>query len=655
MRNKPSRPSLHKVALDARYHFFREAVQESRHIGGSGGIVLSNMESDEDSWMEEFHDKMQTEENERLLDRITQLTIEAEEATKRSESMKLEVEKLRAERRNTERERLTDRDGVTKPETHSLIQTPTGYGRATASDREVFIRKQSRSEKDDSDSSSEDDRALTLKSKRPQSKKRFANPFRNTQAERMETEMSRLEQERDEYQQNMEEMQQFMLNNMVPASSARRRSSTDYATATKSGREKKLRRNVGCGTDDEERDDNRVGVSKQSERPVPAPRRNLQIQVASSKSKEQGTSKKVVRCRVNRTEKDHKESKTDEATDTDPAESDEEGSNPSAVPWPLKREKRVTGKEVVQNRIEQPRRKQITPESFKGDVHLEEYLGQFESCATWNGWSESQKAQQLFMCLRGRARGVIRHKDEWKKITYKELVGRLEAMFSGQSELYLAQLRGRQQQQQESLQDFAQAVIKLTDNAYVGMSEEARNRIARDHFMGNLRDREIRSAIHLSRPKSMEEAIRTALETEAFLTAEKQRNPVRYTRVIEAKELEREPQMKEMLSLLQQVVDQLGKKKSDVQTNRAEQNPGPTNGGRSSGRNWRSKSQQQYIPRCYKCQSADHFIAECPKWLENGEAKKTGTHSGNEDRPNLGAGERSQTSNQAPAPLAKQK
>jgi hypothetical protein len=52
------------------------------------------------------------------------------------------------------------------------------------------------------------------------------------------------------------------------------------------------------------------------------------------------------------------------------------------------------------------KRKQITPEPFSGDVNIKEYLSQFESCAEWNGWTRSQKAQQLFMCLRGRARGV---------------------------------------------------------------------------------------------------------------------------------------------------------------------------------------------------------------------------------------------------------
>ena len=38
------------------------------------------------------------------------------------------------------------------------------------------------------------------------------------------------------------------------------------------------------------------------------------------------------------------------------------------------------------------------------------------------------------MCLRGKARGVIRHKDEWRTVSYQELVvglRPLEAMFSG--------------------------------------------------------------------------------------------------------------------------------------------------------------------------------------------------------------------------------
>ena len=127
-------------------------------------------------------------------------------------------------------------------------------------------------------------------------------------------------------------------------------------------------------------------------------------------------------------------------------------------------------------------------------------------------------------------KSIIRYSEEWKVITYKQLVDRLSSVFAGQAELHhLVQLRGRLQQQHESLQDFAQSVRRLTDNAYPGMAEEARNRIARDHFMSIIRENEIRSTVHLSRPKSMEAALQTAVEMEAFLTSEKLREQPKFT------------------------------------------------------------------------------------------------------------------------------
>ena len=89
-----------------------------------------------------------------------------------------------------------------------------------------------------------------------------------------------------------------------------------------------------------------------------------------------------------------------------------------------------------------------------------------------------------------------------------------------------------QHQQKESLQDFAQSVRRLTDNAYPGMAEELRNRIARDHFMSNIRESEIRSTVHLSRPKSMEAALQTAVEMEAFPASKKLREPPKLVRCV---------------------------------------------------------------------------------------------------------------------------
>ena len=42
------------------------------------------------------------------------------------------------------------------------------------------------------------------------------------------------------------------------------------------------------------------------------------------------------------------------------------------TPWPLKQEKRIIGKEMLQKRATNVRKKEVTPESFSGDVNLPE-------------------------------------------------------------------------------------------------------------------------------------------------------------------------------------------------------------------------------------------------------------------------------------------
>jgi hypothetical protein len=345
---------------------------------------------------------------------------------------------------------------------------------------------------------------------------------------------------------------------------------------------------------------------------------------------------------------------TEELPDTDSVDSGEEEEEPhhSKGPWGLKREDCIRGVDSFESPFQKPRQKQITPEPLTGDVPLQEYLGQFESIATWNGWTESQKAQQLFMSLRGRARGVIRDQNEWRTITYQELVERLRSTFSGQAELYLAQLRGRQQKQQDSLQDFAQSIRKLTDNAYVGMEEPARDRIARDHFMSNLRDREIRAAVHLSRPTSMEAALQTALETEAFLVAEGQRQPTKFTRSVEPGDQGMQDQLREVIGLLRTVAEEISKpelRKLSEPTGRGQTTTdtrAPNNVGERERRRDNGRQGRERRKGCYRCGALDHYIANCPQTLGN--PKGEWSQSGNDVRPNLGAQGGSQVRERAP-------
>ena len=347
-----------------------------------------------------------------------------------------------------------------------------------------------------------------------------------------------------------------------------------------------------------------------------------------------------------------KERYKEEVVDTDTTESgDSEEEGPTCTKkskfstlWSFKRNRRVKGKKMLQKSMEATRRKDVTPETFSGDVNLSEYLSQFEACAEWNGWSERQKTQQLFLALRGRARGAIRQRNEWRTMTYRALVNRLEEMFCGQEEMYLAQLKVRYQQTQESIQDFSQAIRKLTDKAYAEMPEQSRNRVARDYFLEHLRDREIRSAVHLTRPSTMEEAVRSALQTEAFLASERQRQP-KSTRNVETSEGDN---TSEILSLLKHIVEKQDEM-SNKETRKSPQEPDqdelrpqtgygrgagheratPSNRGRGRGRG------------CYECGEFNHPIANCPVNQNTRLPASAENCSGNDNRPNLGARERS--------------
>ena len=467
--------------------------------------------------------------------------------------------------------------------------------------------------------------------------------------ERLRRENERIDRERRQYQEEMEEFKQFVKNNLPQSRSAQ-----------KTGSGKTTRQSY---LQEDDRDDG--DKSKLS---------SVSPKTPSGYERATASDPDVFLRKSRKTAEEHPKKRAACTDSTESEKSDDEEplgmtKSKSSTPWSLKREKRVVGKEMLQKRMSCTRKKDVTPESFSGDVNLTEYLSQFEACAEWNGWTERQKVQQLFLSLRGRARGAIRQGDEWKTISYQDLVKRLEAMFGGREEMYLAQLKGRQQQSQESIQDFAQAVRKLTDSAYAGMPEQSRNRIARDHFLENLRDREVRSAVHLARPTTMEDAVRSALETEAFLATERQRHP-KYTRVIATTGEGEGETMTEVLNLLKKLVEQQELQVRQEHSNNCRGNF-QTEEVRAStpsryANDYDGGQTQDEVDRgygggrgrrntgCYQCGAYDHFIAVCPYIQSSRRSMPGANHPGNDSRSNRGAREGSKRHVGAPTQQERQ-
>lgn len=103
---------------------------------------------------------------------------------------------------------------------------------------------------------------------------------------------------------------------------------------------------------------------------------------------------------------------------------------------------------------------------------------------------------------------------------YSSLCQRLEQRFGPgkEAETFLTELRARTRKSGENLQELGQAVQRLTSLAYPELKRDVHERLA---------DPEIRAGIFRAHPKNLDEAIRAAIETEAYLKAERQRQGIR--------------------------------------------------------------------------------------------------------------------------------
>ena len=163
----------------------------------------------------------------------------------------------------------------------------------------------------------------------------------------------------------------------------------------------------------------------------------------------------------------------------------------------------------------------MRPATYDGSGSWSDYKAHFDACSELNRWTEKEKGLYLAVSLRGQAQGVFGNLSKHCN-DYTELVIALQERFQppNQTELYRVQLRERKQRASETLSELAQDIRRLTNLAYPTAPADVRETLAKEQFLDSLHSVELRIRTKQARPSSLNDAVRHAVEMEAYYKAE---------------------------------------------------------------------------------------------------------------------------------------
>ena len=176
----------------------------------------------------------------------------------------------------------------------------------------------------------------------------------------------------------------------------------------------------------------------------------------------------------------------------------------------------------------------VTPHAYTGDSSWTDWADYFEVVAKVNGWDDSIKLNWLPVRLMGKAQMAWKRlSDETKgdfQAAMDALRNRLEP--SSKRERYAAEFRLRKRKNEEQWGDFADQLRCLADNAFPTLSEDAKEVLTLDRYLGELCDANIALAVRQQRPETLEEAVSCTLEMESYALLRKE-EPTRVAAVQE--------------------------------------------------------------------------------------------------------------------------
>lgn len=157
------------------------------------------------------------------------------------------------------------------------------------------------------------------------------------------------------------------------------------------------------------------------------------------------------------------------------------------------------------------------PETFTGvGRDWPDWAEQFEIAADVNNWNEPLRLKFMGLLLSGRAREVYSGLSATAKANYvllKDAMGRcLDPCDS--DDWNRASFSSRRRLHNESIREFGIALRRLVTKAYPTADPNTQDLLAKDHFIANVGNGDLRVSLRSAKPTSLEDAINLAAELE---------------------------------------------------------------------------------------------------------------------------------------------
>ena len=270
--------------------------------------------------------------------------------------------------------------------------------------------------------------------------------------------------------------------------------------------------------------------------------------------------------------------------------------------------------------------------TFDGTGSWKDYRAHFDAVAELNGWSTVEKGLYLAVSLRGQAQGVFGNISTQSR-DYAKLVLALEERFAppNQTELYRVQLRERRQTASETLSAMGQDIRRHTNLAYPTAPCDVRETLAKEQFIDALHSSDMRLRVKQARPSDLNDAVRHAVELEAYNRAEKKKTEgegyLRAANTANTTEPKTDSQCDKfeiLTNTLKLIQDELKTLKTQKPEYRSYRPPGerrPYQRPQPYPKAQTSPDRRPFKRRCFTCGSEHHLARDCDQRPAEAETK----------------------------------